>query len=127
MRSLSLVSWNLHGLPLISGRRERFRRVAARVLDADADVVLFQEVWMHGDATQLARDLDVSYEPVPGPTDRLPGRASGLLSFVRRSTGWTIRTSRFHRFTTKAPACRAAGDEHPSASRPCAARALSPR
>jgi endonuclease/exonuclease/phosphatase family metal-dependent hydrolase len=101
--ALSLVSWNLHGVPFISARRERLRRVASRVLDTGPDVVLFQEVWLHRDAGQLARDLGASYEPVPAPIGKLPLRMSGLLSFVRRSNGWTIRNSQFHRFAQKAP------------------------
>jgi endonuclease/exonuclease/phosphatase family metal-dependent hydrolase len=100
--TLSLVSWNLHGVPFNSARRERFRRVASRVLDAEPDVVLFQEVWLHRDAEQMALDLGSGYEPVPTPAGKLPLRTSGLLSFVRRG-GWTIRNSRLHRFTRKAP------------------------
>jgi endonuclease/exonuclease/phosphatase family metal-dependent hydrolase len=100
--ALSLISWNLHGVPFVSARRERFRRVAARVLDTAPDVVLFQEVWLHRDAGQLARDLDGSYAAVPAPIGKLPLRASGLLSFVRRNSGWTIKHSQLHRFAEKA-------------------------
>jgi len=101
--ALSLISWNLHGVPFVTARRERFGRVASRVLDTSPDVVLFQEVWLHGDARRLMRDLGGSYEPVPGFVGKLPLRASGLLSFVRRNSGWTIRHSQLHRFAEKAP------------------------
>jgi endonuclease/exonuclease/phosphatase family metal-dependent hydrolase len=66
------------------------------------DVLLFQEVWLHRDAGQMMHDLGSSYEPVPTPVGKLPLRTSGLLSFVRRGNGWTVRSSRFHRFTRKA-------------------------
>lgn len=101
--ALSLISWNLHGVPFIVARRERFHRVASRVLDAEPDVVLFQEVWLHRDAGQLVHDLGASYEPVSAPIGRPLLRTSGLLSFVRRSSGWTIRNSQLHRFAHKAP------------------------
>jgi len=101
--TLSLISWNLHGVPFISARRERFRRVAARVLESHADLVLFQEVWLQRDAGQLTRDLGVSYDPVPAPIGTRPLRMSGLLSFARRGTGWAVKTSRFHRFAQRAP------------------------
>jgi len=101
--TLSLISWNLHGVPFVSARRARFRRVATRVLDTRPDVVLFQEVWVHRDAGQLARDLSGSYEPVPAPRGVFPLRASGLLSFVRRNSGWAISDARLHRFAERAP------------------------
>ena len=90
-------------MPFITRRRERFRRVASRVLDTKPDVVLFQEVWLHRDAGHLTDDLSAHYVPVPGPHGRLPLRMSGLQSFVRRGVGWSIRHSRFHRFTRWAP------------------------
>jgi endonuclease/exonuclease/phosphatase family metal-dependent hydrolase len=101
--ALSLISWNLHGVPFVSPRRARFRRVAAHVLDSGSDVVLFQEVWLRRDAGQLTRALDSSYVPVTAPSGRLPLRASGLLSFVRRNSGWVVKHSQLHRFTANAP------------------------
>ncbi len=104
--ALSLISWNLHGVPFISARRERFRRVASHVLESGPDVVLFQEVWLHRDAGQLTRDLGASYAPVAAPRGALPLRASGLLSFVRRNSGWSVGHSQLHRFAEKAPLWR---------------------
>lgn len=101
--ALSLLSWNLHGVPFISARRERFRRVAARVLDTRPDVVLFQEVWLHHDAGQLTRALGDSYAPVQAPRGNLPLRASGLLSFLRRNSGWAVSHAQLHRFAARAP------------------------
>src|SRR5262245_53378716 len=101
--ALSLVSWNLHGIPFLSTRRERLRRVAARVLDAEPDVVLFQEVWLHRDAAQLMQALAALYEPVPGPSSLRPMRMSGLLSLIRRDKGWAVRRWGFHGFTHNAP------------------------
>jgi len=102
--ALSVVSWNLHGVPFVTSRRERFHRVAARVLDTRPDVVLFQEVWLQRDAGQLTGHLSAHYEPILLPARRRPLRTSGLLSFVRRSNGWTIGASQFHHFAHKAPA-----------------------
>ena len=70
--ALSVVSWNLHGVPFITTRETRFGRVAARLLEMSPDVVLFQEVWLRRDAGQLIRHLDASYDPVPLPVGRLP-------------------------------------------------------
>jgi endonuclease/exonuclease/phosphatase family metal-dependent hydrolase len=101
--ALSLISWNLHGVPFVTARRERFRRVAAQVLDRVPDVVLFQEVWLRRDAGHLTRDLLGHYLAVPAPIGRLPLRASGLLSFIRRNSPWRVRSSHLHRFAHKAP------------------------
>jgi endonuclease/exonuclease/phosphatase family metal-dependent hydrolase len=101
--ALSLISWNLHGVPFVTARRDRFRRVAAQVLDRGPDVVLFQEVWLRRDAGQLTRDLVGHYMPVPARTGRLPLRASGLLSFIRHNSPWRLRSSHLHRFAAKAP------------------------
>ena len=101
---LRLLSWNLHALPLSSGRSPRLRRVAAAVMARLPDAVLFQEVWGQGDRRDLEARLGGRYQLVEGPARRGFWRPSGLLIFMRDD--WTIEQTAFHGFSMSAPGWR---------------------
>ena len=88
---------------------ERFGAAARHIVNSTAplpDFVLLQEVWFPSQGDLLVEALRPRYEPVDVPRTWFPGRAGGLLTFVRRDSGWRVRRSSFHPFSTAASAWR---------------------
>jgi endonuclease/exonuclease/phosphatase family metal-dependent hydrolase len=104
-KHLTLVSWNLHGIPFTQDPAARFRRVAERVrgLQPAPDLLLLQEVWDGALADQLALDLP-GYGAAP-ELERgwLGQRPSGLMALARRDGPWRIADSVMHEFDAHAP------------------------
>ena len=102
---LTLVSWNLHGIPFVKDPGERFGRVAEHIrgLRPAPDLLLLQEVWGGALADQLAGDLP-GYAAVPEPERNWIGqRPSGLMALARRDGTWRIEDSLTHEFDAHAP------------------------
>jgi endonuclease/exonuclease/phosphatase family metal-dependent hydrolase len=105
---LRLVTWNLHGPPLARRQTERFREASRRILTSAAplpDLVLLQEIWFSSEAARLIALFEPQYQPVDVPRTSYPGRAGGLLTFVRRDT-WSVAEHSFEIFSESAPAWR---------------------
>jgi len=102
---LKLLSWNLHGLalPLSKDPIGRMNRVAAKVRELSPDVVLLQEVWMASHVERLVNGLRSDW--IPASVKRRGGAPrGGLLTLVRESAGWCIRSApEFRAFTASAP------------------------
>ena len=95
---LRLISWNVHALPFDATRHQRLDSIAGEIARRAPDVVLLQEVWLAGDAAQLACRLGAHYERVGGP------RRGGLLALVRRSSAWQVQgEASFEQYTVSAP------------------------
>ncbi|MGH7924047.1 MAG: endonuclease/exonuclease/phosphatase family protein [Candidatus Binatus sp.] len=104
--SLSVLSWNLHGLawPLSRDPGGRMDRVAEKIHALAPEVVLLQEVWLGAHVSRLARILEPDWTPVC-VSRRIGGPRGGLLAFVSAAAGWRVRGSpQFHAFATSAPA-----------------------
>jgi endonuclease/exonuclease/phosphatase family metal-dependent hydrolase len=90
--TIRVISWNLHGIPLVPSMQERLSRVAGEILQRRPHVALFQELWFDGDAALLEKMLEGGYQRVPNPDGNKKGffdwlsgfRKSGLLAFTRR-------------------------------------------
>jgi endonuclease/exonuclease/phosphatase family metal-dependent hydrolase len=101
---LSVLSWNVHGLPepFSKDRKARLARVAAAVATERPDIAVFQEAWIDG-ARRLARALP-GYEPcfVAWRGDWV---RSGLMMAVRRDGQWNVDASGIHfrEFTARGP------------------------
>lgn len=109
---LHVVTWNLHGTPEHGPRDARFARIADEVLRRAPDLVAFQEVWFQVDAKLLAERLSETYAQI-SPSEKGWGtflfghRPGGLLSFVRKSSAWSVaQPAALHEFTEHAPAWR---------------------
>ena len=97
---LTLVSWNLHGIPFVEDPAVRFARVAAHVrgIRPAPDLLLFQEVWGGTLADQLAEELP-AYVAAPEPERNwLGSRPAGLMALARRDGAWRIEESVLHEF-----------------------------
>src|SRR6516225_6616714 len=108
-RELSVLSWNLHGLPWFLGphHAERLRRVTAKTLELSPDIVTFQEVWLKSDEQPMIRDLKArGYSVMESPAGRLGLQESGLLTCVHAGTGWRIETGWRERFFASAAAIK---------------------
>lgn len=107
---LRLVSWNLHGPPLAWRQRQRFAAAATHILehrcDPLPDFILLQEAWFPSKAALLIETLQPHYDSVGVPRALFPGRKGGLLSFIRRDSGWQLRRSSFHQFEAAAEVWR---------------------
>lgn len=80
--TVHLVSWNVHGPVFNHQRIERMHAVADAVASRHPDFILFQEVWLRGDAALLAHVFEpLGYVRVETKS-RWPHRVSGLLIFV---------------------------------------------
>ena len=101
---LKLLSWNLHGLawPLSKDPVGRMNRVAAKVCELLPDVVLLQEVWTRSHMERLVSGLGSDWTPTC--VKRVGAPRGGLLTLVRESAGWRIRSApEFHAFAASAP------------------------
>jgi endonuclease/exonuclease/phosphatase family metal-dependent hydrolase len=107
-RDLHVLSWNLHDLPwfLSPHHAERLKRVTARLIELSPDIATFQEVWLEEDARPMIVALKArGYDAVESP-DRLGMKDGGLLTFVRRGSGWAISVTRRQEFWDSAPAIK---------------------
>lgn len=106
---LRLVTWNLHGPPLARRQKERFREAAQHILGSTPplpDLVLLQEVWFRSAAAHLIEILGPHYQAIDVPPTSFPGRAGGLLTLLRRDSGWSLAEHAFEAFRSNAPAWR---------------------
>jgi endonuclease/exonuclease/phosphatase family metal-dependent hydrolase len=101
---LRVVTWNLHAIPFISPHPgARLRNVAAEIRAQQPDVVLFQEVWSHAYARQLARDLGGAYRVTTATGCGRPFPCGGLAILVRVASGWVASTPTFVAYEASAP------------------------
>ncbi len=101
---LRVVTWNLHAIPLISPHpTARLQNVAAEIGSQQPDVVLFQEVWAHAYARQLARDLGGAYRVTTAVGCGRPFPCGGLAILVRVASGWSASAPRFVAYESSAP------------------------
>ncbi|HKB13078.1 MAG TPA: endonuclease/exonuclease/phosphatase family protein, partial [Vicinamibacterales bacterium] len=106
MSTLRVISWNVHALPLLRGKRQRLGRIAAEIARRRPDVVLLQEVWMPRDRAALSAALQpIGYVPVDDGAVA-SRRRGGLLTLIAAGGGWSPRRSRFVPFTCAAPLWR---------------------
>jgi endonuclease/exonuclease/phosphatase family metal-dependent hydrolase len=99
---MHLISWNVHGIPFLRGKRRRLDRIANEIAGRGPDLVLLQEVWTRGDAASIVARLGaVGYSAVGNAPVLIP-RNGGLLVLVRDRSEWRARGSRFIRFTASA-------------------------
>jgi len=108
---LRVVSWNLHGPPLAWRQSQRFVAAATHILDQRAtpkrpDFVLLQEAWFPSKAALLIAAFKPLYEVVDVPRGWFPGRKSGLLTFIRRDSGWRLQRHSFHQYQAAAESWR---------------------
>ena len=103
---LTLISWNVHGLPFDATREKRVDNVATEIRRLKPDLVLLQEAWLAGTAEQLDCRLRDLYERLPDAAGVRSGllslyghRRGGLLALVRRDSPWKADASVEHRFT----------------------------
>lgn len=103
-RALSVLSWNVHGLPFRGDTPGRMARVATRITTEQPDIVLLQEVWLNRYRRLLRRHLESAYELVYAPRRFSRRPHGGLLVLLRRGSGWRFASERsFVRFVAKAP------------------------
>jgi endonuclease/exonuclease/phosphatase family metal-dependent hydrolase len=108
-RQISLLSWNLHGLPrpLAPNHSERLRRVTTRALQLKPDLIAFQEVWLDSDQVRMAATLrSAGYEVFAPASGTFGLKASGLLTCVRAASGWQATTNWRARFRRSASALK---------------------
>jgi len=99
--SVSLVSWNLHGLPYpfdlhlnpfdkAPRHRKRIENVTELVLKLSPDLVALQEVWIPGDIVSIMNSFRAAgYEVLEPPGKRFP-RPGGLIIGVNTRRDWTV-------------------------------------
>lgn len=100
--SLSILSWNVHATPLSLRKGDRLARVVTKILEQRPDVVLLQELWTFEDARQLIRKLGKTYSAAGVQPRGMLIRKSGLLTLLRRQSGWSIQQASFHEFEAEA-------------------------
>ncbi len=103
---LSVLSWNLHGLPwpLSKDPRGRIQRAGAKIRELSPDLVLLQEIWSGSAVDSLSRALQPDWSPLC-VRRRGGGARGGLLALVRVSSGWIVHGQpQFHRYIASAPA-----------------------
>jgi len=103
---LSVLSWNLHGLPwpLSKDPRGRLQRAGAKIRELAPDIVMLQEIWSGWAIDSLSRALHPDWSAccVRGRLGRANG---GLLTLVRVADRWVVRgRPEFHRYNSSAPA-----------------------
>lgn len=104
--NISVLSWNLHGLPWPLSRdpKERIDKVAEKIRGIAPDVIALQEVWLSAQVDRLARELAPEWSPIY-VRRRLGGPSGGLVAFVRRPGRCAIQgDARFDAFVRSAPA-----------------------
>jgi len=103
---LSVLSWNLHGLPwpLSKDPRGRIQRAGAKIRELAPDVILLQEIWSGWAIDSLSRALHPDWSALCNQ-GRLGGARGGLLALVRVARGWTVRgRPEFYPYDSSAPA-----------------------
>ncbi len=100
--SISVLSWNLHGLPwpITRNRAARFDAVGHRLREENFDLILLQEVWSTSYADQLDHHLSDRYERVSESGAR--GPKGGLAAYIKRSRARSS-AARFYKFSANAP------------------------
>ena len=96
--SLEVLSWNLHAPPFASQTAKRLERAAERILEEQPDVALLQELWEHDDAKNVVNRLAEAYSSADIAGHGFFARRSGLLTFVRKRGGWSVRGTSFREF-----------------------------
>ena len=103
---LTLVSWNVHGLPFDGTLEARIDNISGEILRRRPDLVLLQEAWTTGAAARFDCRLRGEYEAAPdaegvraGPLALFGHRRGGLLALVRRDSPWKIDPAAAPRFT----------------------------
>ncbi len=99
---LTPLSWNVHGLPF-RATRERLRRVAACIGGHRPDLVLLQEVWSRAYAHILTSALEPDYHAAFAPRRFASAPRGGLVTLVRRESGWHAGPVWFEHYRTSAP------------------------
>jgi len=112
---VNVVTWNLHGVPIVTpGREDRMKRAGERLRNAqpEPDVILLQEVFFPKDLKILKKRIGKDYVLVDDMPRRayppwfIPGlnlgslffhfREGGLAAFVHRR--WQVTDSRFEEY-----------------------------
>ena len=110
--TLSVISWNVHGLPFDASLERRLDSIAGEIRGRRPDLVLLQEAWLEADAARLSCALNADYERVPdgagvraGVLSLFGHRRGGLLALVRRDSAWQREplAPRFEEFAAAAP------------------------
>lgn len=104
-RGLSLLSWNLHGLPFTLHWHRRCLTLAAyvRTLDPKPDLLLFSEVWLRPYWSALRQNLHPDFTPLPVINRFLIGPVGGLVAFLRRCSTWRLEEMRFEALQQSGP------------------------
>lgn len=102
---LTLLSWNVHGLPwpIAPDTGDRLDAIATVVRATTPDVVVLQEIWLRKYQRRIDRALREEYVSVF--EDRgglLPGPRGGLLVLVRRRGAWQAGPPDFVQYVNKA-------------------------
>jgi len=103
---LSVLCWNLHGVPRPISRdpRGRLQRASAKIRELCPDVVLLQEIWSGWGVEILLRALHPDWKALSVPR-RGGAPSGGLLALVRVAGGWIAGGApEFHRYNSSAPA-----------------------
>ena len=106
--TLSVLSWNLHGLPWPLSRDPagRMRQVAGKIRELSPQIILLQEVWLGSQVELLVRELQPQWTALYEPR-AFNAPKGGLLAFVRQSKRCHMRgNARFRSFTSSAPLWR---------------------
>lgn len=111
---ITLLSWNIHGLPFTKALDTRMDNIADEILLCRPDVVLLQEAWLESIAARLESRLAAGYVRVRDSASVHAGlhgvlgvRRGGLLSFLRTEGVWRLEppgsASLFETYTSSAP------------------------
>jgi endonuclease/exonuclease/phosphatase family metal-dependent hydrolase len=99
--AVSILSWNLHGLPWPMSRDPgaRMEQVAAKIRELSPEIVTLQEVWRDSEVERLVNALQPEWTPLYS-IRALGAPRGGLVAMVRRSDGCRIPDApdfeRFH-------------------------------
>jgi endonuclease/exonuclease/phosphatase family metal-dependent hydrolase len=95
--ALSVLTWNVHGLPFDDSVPPRMDAIAREIARRGPDLVLVQEAWLDVEAARLGCKLADDYQRVPDPPGVRAGflglfghRRGGLMAFVRRASPWRL-------------------------------------
>lgn len=98
---LTLLSWNVHGLPFIGWTR-RAGKIADAVRRLQPDIVAFQEVWQNSFNGTLLPWTE-PFRAAFAPSALGWGLRGGLGVLVRLDSGWQVGDVRFERYRVAAP------------------------
>jgi endonuclease/exonuclease/phosphatase family metal-dependent hydrolase len=110
--ALSVISWNVHGLPFDASLERRVESIAGEIRRKRPDLVLLQEAWLEGDAERIGCSLRSEYERVAdaervrsGLLSLFGHRRGGLLALVRRDSPWKLDPAQpgFEEYAAAAP------------------------